>query len=85
MINNEIPQKLRLIASGTDLAGAIPSTLLSVLIRLVTIPSGTILIVSMILASIFQPIAVLFAWRATKNIHPFLLSIYLAEMLLIVR
>jgi uncharacterized Tic20 family protein len=67
MINNEIPQKLRLIASGTHMVGMIPLMLFSVLNILLT-PSGAIFT---ILPIVLQPILALFAWRETKNIHSF--------------
>jgi uncharacterized Tic20 family protein len=72
MINNEIPQRLRLIATGIHMAGAIPSIIVSLLPRNILIMSGDMLMIYMILASIFQPITVLFAWRVTKHIHPFI-------------
>jgi uncharacterized Tic20 family protein len=70
-MNNEIPQKLRLIATGSHMAGAISPMLFSLLPRIVMNRSGDTFIVSMILAIVFQPIVALFSWRVTKNIHPF--------------
>jgi uncharacterized Tic20 family protein len=70
-MNNEIPERLRLIASGTHIVGIIPVIFFSVLPPIIVSPSGDILIVIIILAYISQPIAVSFGWRASKHIHPF--------------
>jgi uncharacterized Tic20 family protein len=69
-MNNEISQKLRLIACGLYMVSTIPSILL-LLIQIVKIPVGTILIVSTILVFSSQSIIALFAWKKTQHIHPF--------------
>jgi uncharacterized Tic20 family protein len=72
-MNNEIPLKLRLIATGSHLVGAISSILFIFLwlIHAVTLDSSFMILLSIISAAIIQPIVVAFYWVITENIHPF--------------
>jgi uncharacterized Tic20 family protein len=71
-MNNEISQKLRLIAAATHMVGAVTAILFFWLPLIVINPSGNTFIVGMMSTIIFQPIVVLFWWRVTIDSHPFI-------------
>jgi hypothetical protein len=58
-MNNEVSQKLRLIATGTHMVGAVTAMLFFWLPLIVINPSENGFMVSMMLTIIFQPIVVL--------------------------